>query len=240
MAVATPILERRKEETQEEVEYTYTCNQTEDEIHNSKIREIYARLIKPETTMSDLKSAPAEPEHAEFVNFEPAQLDVPVQNEVYQVEGARTSAELFRADSAINRKVTFAEVETQPVAAVQLSEEENEDLVPTRTTMQYTSANKTVDEVGSIATQSSKKRMILSKRDKAIIAAVISVIVALLTLIIVNSAIISSVNRDISTLQSSLEEARSSYEYVSEELAQEEANFESRLEEYARQNGMTK
>lgn len=240
MAVATPILERRKEETPEEVEYTYTLNQTEDEIHNSKIREIYARLIKPETTMSDLKPAPAEPEQAEFVNFEPVQLAAPVQNEVYQVEGARTNAELFRADSAINRKVTFAEVEAQPVEAVQLSEEENEDLVPTRTTMQYTSANKAVDEVGAIVTQSSKKRMILSKRDKAIIAAVISVIVALLTLIIVNSVIISSVNKDISTLQSSLEEARNSYEYVSEELAQEEANFESRLEEFARQNGMTK
>ena len=234
MAVATPVLEKRIEETQEETEYLYNVRKTEDELHNSQIKERYARLMNLQNTMSDLKPEPVEPS---FV-----QAAAPVQNEIYKVEGARTSADLFRADSAINRKESIDEAEAQPVVAVQqvMFEEENEDLVPTRTTMQYTSANKEVDEEGSIENGATKKRVHLAKRDKVIIATVISVIVALFVLIIVNSAMISRVNGDIKNLQSSLNKARKAYEKVNDQLNEYQENFDETLQLIADDLGMVK
>ena len=234
MAVATPVLEKRIEETQEETEYLYNVRKTEDELHNSQIKERYARLMNLQNTMSDLKPEPVEPSFVQAV--------APVQNEIYKVEGARTSADLFRADSAINRKESIDEAEAQPVVAVQqvMFEEENEDLVPTRTTMQYTSANKEVDEEGSIENGATKKRVHLAKRDKVIIATVISVIVALFVLIIVNSAMISRVNGDIKNLQSSLNKARKAYEKVNDQLNEYQENFDETLQLIADDLGMVK
>lgn len=243
MAVATPILEKRKEETQEEVEYRYTFDKKEDEFHNSMINERYQQLINAQNTMSDLRSAYTQPVQSESVQLEFAQVEAPKQVEPYFVDNARTNSPLFLANSAVNNPVSAAQTEANSATVVNqtVSEEENENTRPSRTTMQYISGNEDVDVAnGSIATQSAKKHINMSKRDKAIIGVVISVIIALFVLIIVNSAMISSVNRDIGTLQSSLTDARESYEYVSEELAQEEANFENTLEEFARENGMSR
>lgn len=248
MAVATPVLERRIEDTQEEVRYSYNSRQIDDEIHNSRIRDIYQQLINPETKMSDFRpAAPAQQAPEQFVQAatpvqQVAQVAAPMQTETRFVEGARTDSELFRADSAINRKVTFVQEEAQPVVNVQQTviEEENEDLMPTRTTMQYNAENKETDAEGTVVNASAKKRIQLTKRDKIVVAVVVAVIVALFALIIVNSAIISNVNNDLSTLQTSLKAARGTYEQVSNELADYESNFDETLRALAESLGMVR
>lgn len=242
MAVATPILERKTEEKEERTDtYGYTSRMTEDELHNSKISDIYARLINPESKLSDFK--PAE------VRDVPVQEATPAQNyfaqqapdeQVYLVENARADADIFRADSAINRRVDEAAVQAEPVMQSADCEEENEDLLPSRTTMQYSSEAKKSTEEGTISNRGAAKRISLSKRDKIIIAVVVSVIIALFVLIIVNSAIISSVNSDLDSLQGSLSTARSSYESVLDDVTEYEANFDETLKALAENYGMVR
>lgn len=238
MAVATPVLER---------------TQQADELHNSLIRERYAKLINPETKLSDLRPQSAAPVQeaaavdyatAEFVAAEPApameQAPVAyVQEKPYLVENARADADIFRADSAINRKVTV--VQPQATAQIETVEEENEDLRPTSTTMQFTTqAKSTAYEEGKIENTSAEKRISLSKRDKIAIAVVVAVIVALFALIIINSAIISGLNNDLSSLQSSLISAKMAYAGVSQDVADYNANLSETVRHLAESLGMVK
>lgn len=237
MAVATPVLER---------------TQQADELHNSLIRERYAKLINPETKLSDLRPQAAAPvQEAAVVDYataEPAPVmeQAPVayvQEKPYLVENARADADIFRADSAINRKVTVVQPMVQPQATAQIEtvEEENEDLRPTSTTMQFTTQAKSdAFEEGKIENTSAGKRISLSKRDKIAIAVVVAVIVALFALIIINSAIISGLNNDLSSLQSSLISAKMAYAGVSQDVADYNANLSETLKHLAESLGMVK
>lgn len=206
MAVAAPVLERKVDT--EESGYTREVFRdtfmTADERHNSRISSNYAKLINPETTLNDIIRKEATVRQTE----EPA-YSVPVatrQEKIYFVENARADADIFRADSVVNRKV----VETAEASAP-VEEEENEDLRPTQTTIQYkTSGLKKNSEEGKIETVKEKSAG-LTKRDKIIIAVALTVIIALFALIIVNSAIISGLNGDVSALQSTLNTAESTY-----------------------------
>lgn len=247
MAIATPVLERLKEATQKEVRSSYKQGNVEDELHNSRIRNAYQQLINPETKLSDLRSAtPVQQAPEQVVQaYAPAQQVIepvaPVQPEIRFVEGARTDADLFRADSAINRRVTFVQTEANPVMAVQqsASEEENEDSMPTVTTMQYNAVNKESDIEGMLVNRSEEKQHIrLTKRDKVVIAVVVSIIVALFALIIVNSVIISGLNSDLGSLQTSLNSARGTYESVMGEIAEYQSNFDETLRALAESLGM--
>lgn len=243
MAVATPILERKTEEREEKHErYDYSSKMTEDEIHNSRISDIYARLINPESKISDFKPAETE-EQPPVQNVAPVQTFAVRQEaakEVYLVQNARADADIFRADSAVNKKSEAVEVQAAPVMQVTVSDEENEDLLPSPTTMQYSSeAKKELDE-GIILNKSAEKHVSLSKRDKIVIAVVVSVIVALFVLIIVNSVIISTVNSDLGTLEVSLNSARGSYESVVNEVTEYEQNFDSMLQNLADGYGMVR
>ena len=237
MAVATPVLERKIENTQEEVRYSYNSGHIEDEVHNSKIKDIFQQIMNPETKMSDLRTAAPVQQDPQQVVQAPAS----VRAETRFVEGARTNAELFRADSIINRKSTSVQEEmNQEVATIAVSEEENEDLMPTRTTMQYTAENKDMDADGTIVNKSAEKHIQLTKRDKIVIAVVVSIIVALFALIIVNSVIISNLNSDLSSLQTSLNSARGAYESVTGEIADYESNFDETLRALAESLGMVR
>lgn len=211
-----------------------------DELHNSLIRQRYARLINPETKLSEMRTSESAPAQSEAAVQQEVYAPVKEQaKQVYLVENARADSELFRADSYINQKEQVA----QPVVAVQLNmiEEENEDLVPTRTTMQYTTeAKRVVGEDGNIANASAKKRLNLTKRDKGIIAVVVSVIVALFVLIIVNSAIISGLNAEMSNLDNTLHSVRSNFEQVNGQVEDYNENFENILKDFAERNGMVK
>ena len=247
MAVATPILERKIEETREEVRYDYASRQSADEIHNSQIKERYAQLINPETRLSDLKQASemqaaSVRDVAPAENNVPAQIEAPDSNEVYLVNNARADSDIFRADSFINRRVATApsvEVEAD-VTKYFVGDEGNEDLMPTRTTMQYNTLVKRKDEEGTIANTGAEKRISLTKRDKIIVAVVVTVIVALFALIIINSAIISGVNSDLGSLQSSLNSARAAYYSVTDQITDYQANFDETLKSFAESLGMFK
>ncbi|MCD8373281.1 MAG: hypothetical protein LUD27_08290, partial [Clostridia bacterium] len=55
MAVAAPVYERSIGKDSY-VENNFGSPMTDDEIHNAKIKDIYAKIINPEYKMSDLKS----------------------------------------------------------------------------------------------------------------------------------------------------------------------------------------
>lgn len=235
MAVATPVLERS------------SVQELEDRKHDLLIKERYAKLINPELRMNDLKNEPVReeteietPVQAVFEEAvaEEAQERVTETHtyrpEPYLAPSGRADAEIFRADSAINRRLR-GENQVKASAAETGAEEENEDLIPTLTTRQYGSKEESVlhEEGGKISTDS-KKHINLSKRDIAVIATVVTVIVALFVLIIVNSAIISGINSDLSKLQSSLNTVRGAFSSVSDQINDYVANH---LEENVRKLG---
>lgn len=164
----------------------------------------------------------------------------PAQQPVYMVTGARADADIFRADSPVNRQVyastpaeayaaakaiAAANAAAQAAAAPQIHEEESEDLRPTATTIQYQTigADGTViidsparvRQEGEIARPEEReekvKKLTLTRRDKVIIGVIVSLILAVFVLIIVNSAIISNLNSDIDMLEGMADAARTAF-----------------------------
>ncbi len=226
MAV-TPVLER-KVNTEENVtaEVSRTTTMSADECHNSRIKVNYAKLINPDTTVGDV--LPKEPVRQQQQVIEPVRAQRP-----YLVEGARAKSDLFRADSAINsRQVEEAHAE----------EEENEDLRPTDETIKYKSGatGKLVidDKISNKQTKVSK----MKKRDKVVLAVALLIIAALFVLVIINSAVLSNLNSEISSLQANLETVKDSY---AETMQNKEAYFEPQnilrvVSEFAQKLGMIK
>ena len=149
---------------------------------------------------------------------------------------ARADAEIFRADSLVNRKAEETVAESS-----RTEEDEDEDLRPTLTTIQYKTAGVAkVAEEGKIETKPAVKRAGLTKKDKIILAVAFSVIVALFVLIIVNSAVISGLSSEVSVLKDSLSQAESTYAEV---LAEKNAYLDSEnlfqiVSDFAIKNGM--
>lgn len=232
MAVA-PVLERkisfeRESEYEEEMRAPVM---TEDERHNSRISTNYAKLINPSCTLNDIidknKEVEAPKKGIEF------KAERAYEQKPYLVENARADADIFRADSAVNRRLV-----NKPVVDEAADEEENEDLRPTQTTIQYrTMGVKKSEEIGKIENTGSTRKL-LSKKSKIIIAAVVAVVVALFVLIIVNSAIISNVSNDLNSLQSSLSTATETYNSLNSDMNDYVANFADTVNEFAQSNGM--
>ena len=161
---------------------------------------------------------------------------------VYVVKNARANADIFRADSPVNRPAqAYASTPAQAYeaaramaaanAAPATEEEENEDLRPTPTTIQYqtigadgtviiNSAARTMQE-GEIARPAEREepaKISLTKRDKVIIGVIVSLILAVFVLIIVNSAIISGLNSEIAAYVGLVSDVQSQYAAVAEDL----------------------
>ena len=243
MSVGAPVLERRADTKEREYTEYRRSFLSADEEHNSLISEKYARLINPESKPSDIISTRSEAKSYTEAKVAPVENIAPArevkEQKPYLVENARADADIFRADSPINRK----RVETVASAsATQPEEEENEDLRPTQTTIQYrTEGVKQISEEGKIATKPSRvSKLSLTRKDKIIIAVALSVIVALFVLIIVNSAVISNLNRDVSALQTTLDEAQATYIEIEAEKADylDEENLYERVKDFAENNGM--
>ncbi|MDE5729425.1 MAG: hypothetical protein K2I20_04545 [Clostridia bacterium] len=245
MAYATPVLERN--EVTEERKFNYAPCMTDEE-HNMRIKKNYAMLINPEMRLDDVlgrsveevkAAAPAEVAPAAPVIASAPAAPVIIEKP-YRVENARADSPLFRADNPINRRILNVQkqvAEAQP----SVEEEENEDLRPTPTTIQYktTGVQNTVEE-GKIANIGAEKRTSLNKKEKIIIAVVVSVIVALFALIIINSAIISNLNNDLSSLQSSLTDVRGAYSGVDAQVSGFASNLLETVRGFAESNGMIK
>ncbi|MDE6505186.1 MAG: hypothetical protein K2L42_04870 [Clostridia bacterium] len=223
-------LENAEETREKQLKNTYSARNLSDEQHNAKIGEIYARLINPSAKIDDiLERNTAEPKQAVKEIF----ADKP-----YLVENARADAEIFRADSPVNRRA----MDILPVTAYEAEgEEENEDLRPTRTTIQYKTSGVTkTPEEGKIQNTDAEKRAGLSKKEKIVIGVVVGVIVALFALIIINSAILSGINSELSSLQSSLTMVKASYAGVSDEVNTMLANALKDVEQFAILKGLIK
>ena len=161
---------------------------------------------------------------------------------VYVVKNARANADIFRADSPVNRpEQAYAATPAQAYeaaramaaanAAPATEEEENEDLRPTPTTIQYqtigadgtviiNSAARTMQE-GEVARPAEREepaKISLTKRDKVIIGVIVSLILAVFVLIIVNSAIISGLNSEIAAYEGMVSDVQSQYAAVAEDL----------------------
>lgn len=161
---------------------------------------------------------------------------------VYVIKNARANADIFRADSPVNRPAqAYAATPAQAYeaaramaaanAAPATEEEENEDLRPTPTTIQYqtigadgtviiNSAARTMQE-GEVARPAEREepaKISLTKRDKVIIGVIVSLILAVFVLIIVNSAIISGLNSEIAAYEGMVSDVQSQYAAVAEDL----------------------
>ncbi|MGN0818308.1 MAG: hypothetical protein ACI4L9_04995 [Candidatus Coproplasma sp.] len=214
MAVATPLLEREKNQSAE-VRTTYSPLMSADELHNSKIKENYRRLVDPDFYLNEDRGG-----SAEQAVSQPAVVSAPAYNRIeevvrpaepYLVRNARADAEIFRADSAVNQRSAVV------TASSDAEEEESEDLRPTQTTIQY----RTVGESNATRTETrmQAKERILGKREKIIIATFVSVVLALFVLVIVNSVIISNLNGDLSSIQQGIDTARGALAGVNAEIS---------------------
>lgn len=192
------------------------------------------------------RRAPAQQEYVQPVQSAPV-YQQPAQSAaqpVYMVKNARANADIFRADSLVNRPAqAYAPTPAQAYAAarsmaaaqaapaVMPAEEESDDLRPTATTIQYQTISadgtaiagrtRTMQE-GEIARpaerEESESKINLTKRDKIIIGVIVGLILAVFVLIIVNSAIISNLNSDISRLEGMADTARAAYESAYSEV----------------------
>lgn len=227
MAVLAPVLER-KLNTEENVttEESRTTTMSAEERHNSRIRTNYARLINPDTTVGDIIVKDTAPQQ---------KVSAPVKEQKpFLVENARADAEIFRADSMINRKQ--AEVDAMQ------EEEENEDLRPTATTIQYKTEKASKIVIDDKISNKRKKTSKLAKRDKIIIAVALLVIVALFVLVIINSAVLTNLNSEVSSLETDLITVQNNYTEVLQDKTSyfDEENIMQVVSDFAVKLGMTK
>lgn len=221
------ILENSEITQKVQLNKVYPAISVADERHNAQISENYAKLINPNAKIEEVLGRTQEV-------AAPAPRDIFAKP--YLVENARADAAIFRADSPVNRIVTV-----QPQAVAEDVEEENEDLRPTPTTIQYKTngVKKTVEE-GKIESTGAEKRAGLSKKEKIIIGVIVGVIVAMFALIIINSAILSGINADSSSLQSSLATVKGTYAGISDEINSYMENVLKDVADFAFANGMVK
>lgn len=233
MAVATPVLERQTIQPQADISSDALHNAQIKENYRRLMDPNFGTdnskgstaAMSKEQALEDLRasilrhSKPAQPEiaqapvrQAEYVQpvtvrpvveqpvvQQPAMVQAEQPAQPYLVTNARADAEIFRADSPVNQR--FVNPAQAPVV---IDEEENEDLRPTMTTIQYKNMTESEKrEVRAIAAEQRNKR-VLSGRDKAIIATFISVVVALFVLVIVNSAVIAGLNSELSIIENNI------------------------------------
>lgn len=195
MAVDISVLERRSQDAQKERTSYIVPNRAEYEAedeHNARIRENYARLINPNyNKVDDVFVKSVKPEQN-------AQVATPVKQSPYLVKNARVDSDIFRADSPINKKIADA----KQISIADLGEEDNEDLRPTATTIQY----RTIDVASKKAEKSEEKsgRFSLTRNQKIAAIAAVAVIISLIVLIVVNSTVIANLNADIANLNTEI------------------------------------
>lgn len=229
MATA-PVLER-KVNTEQRLTSAERNNvlMSDDERHNSRIKANYEMLINPDATAHDvLKKAPAVQRQEVVASVAPVREQKP-----QLVEHARADSDIFRADSAINRR--------RAAASAQAEDEENEDLRPTAETFKYKDGQSKIyidDKISNKKSGISK----LSKKDMIIIAVTMLVVVALFILVIVNSAVLSNLNHEVDYLQSDLVVAQEDFTEAlqAKEAYLEDENISQVVDGFAKSIGMVK
>lgn len=223
MAAETPVLERKptaKFRTQFNATQSYMDCFNEEEAHNARIRDTYARLINPDCTIADIINSAKEEDVVEDI-VDDIVKDTEEQNEAapvrpYLVENARADSAIFRADNPINKVKVKDEIYAEAEGVDY--EDDDEDLRPTPTTIQYQTVNKANARVD--IKSSDKKEHILGKKEKIIIAVFVGIVLALLTLVIVNSSIIAGLSADMASVQSEITTVRGALAGVNATVAE--------------------
>lgn len=216
MAIATPVLEKKVRFTENgklQVGTYRSSTMTQDECHNARIRDNYQRLINPDYSIHDVFNGMRQED-----TVQPLMQATVKEEKPYLVENARANASIFRADSPINQvKIAPAQ---EIVAEAEVEEEENDDLRPTITTRQYQTVGVAQPEqhVKSTIAVASQSAIVIGKKERIIIGAVIAVILALLTLVIANSAIIANLNSELAVLENSLFDVQGLFADVSGQI----------------------
>lgn len=240
MAVTTPVFERKVNTQKTEDERRYE-RMTAEDLHNSRISDNYARLVNPENKLKDIVAS-IDARGPQVIQYVEEEVQPVIQNAmppvmqtsvnpapVFFVSNARADADIFRADNPVNARASIMPTQS---TYVERYEDENEDLRPTSTTIQYQtigaggavmpSNSSSVRSEGRISRPVEKPRkdgnFVLKKRDKVILGVIVALILTIFTLIIVNSAVISNLSSDISAREALLDEAVAQYEQVEAEL----------------------
>ncbi len=263
MAVATPVLERQSIQKQREMTADELHNAQIKENYKRLINpELNMRQVRGETAVSETEdaifggpngilrraAAPVQEQSAQpaytnqaaarnIVYGQSAVSSRPVEKaEPYLVQNARADADIFRADSIINRRREAApEIITDVIAPAAREEDEDEDLRPTRTTIQY----KTVEEADHYKARTAaadSHQHVLGKRERIIIATFVSVVVALFILVIVNSAVIAGLNSELAAIESGVASARETLQNVTAQI--DFATSAENIADYALSHGM--
>lgn len=214
MAADTPVMERTTNEKVFARSYSGfgQADYVSEQAHNARIKDTYARLIDPNNSLEDVF---AREEKAMARPVENTVAEAPRAEAPYLVHNARADADIFRASNAYNRvdnMAAQAEVAAYPV-------EEDEDLRPTSTTIQY----QTLDEAKKdtrVYNVSESKRTILGKKEKTIIAVFVAVVIALLTLVVINSAVIASLEDQIAAVQTNIDTVRGAIAGVNSSISE--------------------
>lgn len=232
MFVGSPILERRNSQRNDN-----SVGMTADELHNARMGANLARILNPEYKIKDVVASIDKDEVHHVTPAATAQQSqqsvasegyvaasaagsTAVAGGIYTVKNARADAEIFRADSPVNRAAQAA------TAVAEDNEAESDDLRPTSTTIQYQTMNAdgTVIPASNVSYEGEIERpaenvaaIRLSKRDKTVMGIIFGLIFAVFVLIIVNSAVISGLNSDIEYYRDRVDGANAEREAVYDE-----------------------
>jgi len=224
----TPVLERRSVSTQQNEKDYATVSRTDGDAmeHNAKIRDVYEKLINPNLSIDEvLGERNKAAKKAEVKEYYAPRAEEKASAQPYLVTNARADAAIFRADSAINR---VAAVNSETLK----NDEEEEDLRPTATTIQYRTVG---TEKQSETAQHTRFRLRdaikLDKRQKIMVAVFASIIVGLILLVAVNAIIIANLNYDIAQTQSKIAE-------INIEIAKSEQTLKEGLQQFMLENNI--
>lgn len=226
----TPVLERRTSSAQQD-ERDYAATSRTDNVNAARVnaaqREAYEKLINPNLSIDEVLGD----RRTMAVNKETTAYTAPratarvEEAKPYLVTGARANSALFRADSAINRVAAVDNI------AVQVDEEEEDDLRPTATTRQYRTVDVEQQKSVSHAKIHLKDVIKLDKRQKIMVVVFASIIVGLILLVAINAIIIANLNYDIAQTQSKIAE-------INIEIAKSEQTLKESLQQFIVNNNV--
>lgn len=121
----------------------------------------------------------------------------------------------------------------QAAAPAAASEEENEDSMPTRRTMEILERTE-----AAVAEHQKSLLSALSTRTKLVLATVVAVIMLLLTVVCVNTAIINSINADVSDREQRLTRLKNQKDDIDSEI--DDLTSPENVDAWALAHGMTK
>ena len=240
---------------------------------NSKIPENYQKLINPDYHSAEdfgdgMRAEEQQPVYASQEEYAMATLyperaqeqpvqqvaAQPVQAQAQQAapsfEHHRVTADLFRADSAINAKTAYAEpaapafeeqapafaeapaYEAQQAPAYEPYEEENADLTPTATTIQYRTELYRDEQQSAVE----EKKGALTAKGKLLMAIYAIVVVVVLALIIVNTSVLKTLDGEMAAREAQLSEAVARYESLQSDI--EVAKSKDTIRNWGESHGM--